>query len=154
MAVTVAIVGPKGLVGNEILEVLADRQFPFGAIRLLGSLRTAGSEVEYAGCRGRVELLGRGVFEGVDVAFFAAGPGVSGEYAPAAAAAGAASAACRGRPSICCVRKGCGARKEAPGRLPSTVCLRSEASSPAVPPCMSCRWWRRRARCSAIRASR
>ena len=34
---TVAVVGPKGLVGREILELLAQRQLPVGSIRLLGT---------------------------------------------------------------------------------------------------------------------
>jgi aspartate-semialdehyde dehydrogenase len=57
---------------------------------LLGSVRTAGGEVEHERSRRKIGLLGPGVFEGVDVAFFAAGPGVSSEHAPLAAAAGAA----------------------------------------------------------------
>src|SRR5262249_41036508 len=86
---TVAVVGPTGLVGGEILELLTTRQFPAGTVRLLGSLKTAGAEVEQAGRGEKIELLGPGSFEGVDLAFFAAGPTVSGEHAEAAPGAGA-----------------------------------------------------------------
>ena len=87
---TVAVVGPGGLVGREILELLEQRQFPVGSIRLLGTHRTAGAEVELAGRREKIALLTPQAFDGVELAFFAAGPGVAGEHAPRAAAAGAA----------------------------------------------------------------
>src|SRR2546426_11146644 len=88
--VTVAVVGPAGLVGREILELLKQRRFPVGSIRLLGTHRTAGAEVELAGRREKIALLTPQAFDGVELAFFAAGPGVAGEHAPRAAAAGAA----------------------------------------------------------------
>src|SRR2546426_5273351 len=88
--VTVAVVGPAGLVGREILELLKQRRFPVGSIRLLGTHRTAGAEVELAGRREKIALLTPQAFDGVELAFFAAGPGVAGEHAPRAVAAGAA----------------------------------------------------------------
>ena len=87
---TIAVVGPAGLVGREILELLGQRQFPVGSIRLLGTYRTAGAEVELAGRKEKIALLTPQAFDGVELAFFAAGPGVAGEHAPRAAAAGAA----------------------------------------------------------------
>ena len=87
---TIAVVGPAGLVGREILELLGQRQFPAGSIRLLGTHRTAGAEVELAGRKEKIALLTPQAFDGVELAFFAAGPGVAGEHAPRAAAAGAA----------------------------------------------------------------
>src|SRR2546422_10094578 len=88
--VTVALVGPAGLVGREILELLEERKFPAGSIRLLGTHRTAGAEVEVAGRKERIALLTPQAFDGVELAFFAAGPSVAGEHAPRAAAAGTA----------------------------------------------------------------
>ncbi len=85
----VAVVGPTGLQGEGILDQLRTREFPARAVRVFGSTRSAGAEVEYAGRREKVALLGAGSFEGIDLAFFAAGPGVAGEHAPAAVAAGA-----------------------------------------------------------------
>src|SRR5436305_15226360 len=87
---TIAVVGPKGLVGREILELLAQRQLPVGSIRLLGTHRTAGAEVEIAGRAGKIALLTPQSFDGVELAFFAAGPSAAGAHAPGAASAGAA----------------------------------------------------------------
>jgi aspartate-semialdehyde dehydrogenase len=88
-ALGVAVVGPSGLVGQEILELLDARQFPVGELRLLGSVRTAGSEVERGRRSERIALLDAESFDAIDVAFFAAGPKVAGEYCPVASAAGA-----------------------------------------------------------------
>ena len=87
---TVAVVGPAGLVGRELLELLEERQFPAGSIRLLGTHRTAGAEVEVQGRKEKIALLTPQALDGVELAFFAAGPGVAGEHAPRAAAAGTA----------------------------------------------------------------
>src|SRR6059036_3610832 len=54
---TIAVVGPAGLVGREILELLGQRQFPVGSIRLLGTHRTAGAEVELAGRKEEIALV-------------------------------------------------------------------------------------------------
>jgi aspartate-semialdehyde dehydrogenase len=84
-------------VGEEILDLLDDRRFPTGELRLLGSLRTAGGEIERAGMRTKIALLGSDSFAGLDLVFFAAGPTVSGEHAPRAADAGAAVIDCTSR---------------------------------------------------------
>jgi aspartate-semialdehyde dehydrogenase len=86
----VAVVGAASLAGREIVSLLEERQFPLGELRLLGSLRTAGKEVERAGRTEKVALLGAESFDGIDVAFFAGGPALAGEHAPVAVAAGAA----------------------------------------------------------------
>jgi aspartate-semialdehyde dehydrogenase len=85
----VAVVGATGMVGQEMLRVLKQRKFPVARLKALASERSAGSEVEWDGASVPVEALGEGVFEGVDVALFSAGAGVSRAYAPAAVAAGA-----------------------------------------------------------------
>jgi aspartate-semialdehyde dehydrogenase len=87
--VGVAVVGAAGLLGREILDVLDARHFPAREVRLLGTHRTAGGEVQRDGRTDKVALLGPSAFDDVDVAFFSAGPGVSGEYGPVAARAGA-----------------------------------------------------------------
>jgi len=89
-ALTVAIVGATGLVGEEIVELLEERRFPMRAVRFLGSLKTAGKVFEQHGHKETVALLGPQSFEGVDVALFSAGPTVAGQFAPLAASAGAA----------------------------------------------------------------
>src|SRR6187397_1824681 len=82
---TVAVVGANGLVGNEIIEVLEAREFPVERLKLLGSLKSAGTRTD----RGTIELLGPDAFTEIDVAFLAAGPAVAGEFVPIAVAAGA-----------------------------------------------------------------
>ena len=82
---TVAVVGAGGLVGNEVLEVLEARQFPAERVKLLGSLKTAGARTD----RGTIELLNPDAFADVDLAIFAAGPSVAGEFVSAAVSGGA-----------------------------------------------------------------
>ncbi|MHC5004774.1 MAG: aspartate-semialdehyde dehydrogenase, partial [Planctomycetota bacterium] len=63
-------------------------RLPHASLRLLASARTAGTSLRVAGRQLTVEALGPGSFEGVDVALFSAGGGVSREHAPAAVRAG------------------------------------------------------------------
>ncbi|HLK11062.1 MAG TPA: aspartate-semialdehyde dehydrogenase [Candidatus Binatia bacterium] len=96
-ALGVAVVGAAGLVGEEIVGLLRERRFPLGELRLLGSVRTAGKVVEEDGRRDTIGLLGPRSFADMDLVFFAAGPAIAGEHAPAAAAAGAAVIDCSSR---------------------------------------------------------
>jgi len=89
-ALTVAVVGATGLVGEEIVELLGERRFPMQAVRFLGSLKTAGKVFEEQGHKETVALLGPQSFDGVDLVLFSAGPTVAGQFAPLAASAGAA----------------------------------------------------------------
>lgn len=89
-ALTVAVVGAGGLAGREVVRLLDDRQFPMGAVRLLGSPRTAGMPFEEGARRGKVELTRAESFADVDVAIFAGGPTLAGDWAAAATTAGAA----------------------------------------------------------------
>lgn len=78
----VAIVGASGAVGQELLKVLAERQFPVTELRLFGSARSAGSSYMFNGRPVQVEELQHGdQFRGVDIAFVSAGGSVSKEYA-------------------------------------------------------------------------
>jgi aspartate-semialdehyde dehydrogenase len=85
---TVAIVGATGAVGEAMLSVLAERQFPIGKLHLLASSRSAGEKIEYGARKIVVEDLATFDPAGVDIALFSAGGGVSKEYAPKFAAAG------------------------------------------------------------------
>ncbi|MEI2796673.1 aspartate-semialdehyde dehydrogenase [Pseudoxanthomonas sp. F11] len=86
---TVAIVGATGAVGETMLSILAERDFPVGKLVLLASARSAGTQVDFKGQK--VDVLDLETFDpaGVDIALFSAGGGVSKEYAPKFAAAGA-----------------------------------------------------------------
>lgn len=86
---TVAIVGATGAVGETLLSILAERDFPIGELVPLASERSAGEQVEYGRRTFTVRNLADYDFAGVDIAFFSAGGSVSREHAPRAAAAGA-----------------------------------------------------------------
>ena len=86
---TVAVVGATGVVGRTMIQILNEREFPVGELRLLASGRSAGRTVSVDG---RTLEIGEAVpdaFDGVDIALFSAGADVSLELAPAAVARGA-----------------------------------------------------------------
>jgi len=85
----VAIVGATGAVGVELVRCLEERNFPLASLRLLASSRSAGRKVRFRGQTLTVEALGDDSFEGVDLALFSAGSGLSKVYGPKAVAAGA-----------------------------------------------------------------
>jgi aspartate-semialdehyde dehydrogenase len=88
-AYSLAIVGATGLVGREILQVLAERRFPVGELRLYSSFASAGDEVTSSGLSVVVQPLEHADFNGVDVAFLAAGEQVTAECAGRVREAGA-----------------------------------------------------------------
>ncbi|MSU70057.1 MAG: aspartate-semialdehyde dehydrogenase [Opitutaceae bacterium] len=85
---TVAIVGATGAVGQELLQLLHERNFPVAALRLFASVRSAGKLVTCAGKKYTMEEAKPGVFADVDLAFFAAGGPVTRKLAPDAVKAG------------------------------------------------------------------
>ncbi|MGQ4584092.1 aspartate-semialdehyde dehydrogenase [Lysobacter sp. F60174L2] len=87
--VNVAIVGATGAVGETMLKILAERQFPIGKLHLLASERSAGEKIEFGAKKIVVEDLAGFDPTGIDIALFSAGGSVSKEYAPKFAAAGA-----------------------------------------------------------------
>src|SRR4026207_710721 len=86
---TVAVVGATGVVGRTMIQVLNEREFPVGELRLLASGRSAGRMLSIDGQTHEIGEATQAAFEGVDVALFSAGAGASRELAPAAARAGA-----------------------------------------------------------------
>ncbi len=85
----VAIVGATGAVGIELLRCLEQRGFPLSRLRLLASARSAGRTLPFKGGSLPVEELTDASFDGIDIALFSAGKGVSKRYAPVAVQAGA-----------------------------------------------------------------
>ncbi|HEX7130614.1 MAG TPA: aspartate-semialdehyde dehydrogenase [Rhodanobacteraceae bacterium] len=85
----VAIAGATGAVGEALLSILAEREFPVGELVPLASERSAGGKVEFANTSLTVRNLADFDFKDIDIAFFSAGGKVSREHAPRAAAAGA-----------------------------------------------------------------
>lgn len=86
--VRVAILGATGAVGEELLRVLEEREFPVASLKLLASPRSAGSTLSFRGEALPVEAVTPDAFRGIDLAFFSAGASVSREYAPPALEAG------------------------------------------------------------------
>jgi len=84
----VAVVGATGAVGREMLEVLAQRDFPASEVVPFASARSAGSQVEYKGQQLTVRELKEDSFAGFDLALFSAGGSTSEKFAPLAAKAG------------------------------------------------------------------
>ena len=91
MAYTVAVVGATGSVGREMLNILAERQFPADTVHALASGRSQGDIIDFGedGRTLKVQNLEHFDFAGTDIALFAAGSEVAKRYAPIAAAAGA-----------------------------------------------------------------
>ncbi len=89
MSKRVAIVGATGAVGQELLKILAERQFPVTRLKLLASARSAGKSCAFKGETLTVEALAGDSFGDVDVAFFSAGGSISRNFADAAVDAGA-----------------------------------------------------------------
>jgi aspartate-semialdehyde dehydrogenase len=86
--VNVAVVGATGAVGETMIEVLEERDFPVDKLYPLASSRSAGSRIEFRGKQLTVQELERFDFKGVDIGLFSAGASVSKVHAPRAAAAG------------------------------------------------------------------
>jgi aspartate-semialdehyde dehydrogenase len=87
----VAVVGANGAVGEEILRVLGEVDFPHAKIVPLASARSAGQTVLYDGKEIVIKELTHTIFqeEDIEIALFSAGGSVSAEFAPSAAKAGA-----------------------------------------------------------------
>jgi aspartate-semialdehyde dehydrogenase len=86
--VDVAVVGATGAVGETMLDILHQRNFPVGKVYALASERSAGSRVSFGNKSLVVEDLATFDFSKVQVGLFSPGASVSAEYAPKAAAAG------------------------------------------------------------------
>jgi len=85
----VAVVGATGMVGAELLRVLAQRNFPSERVVALASERSKGLTVAYNGSSLQVEDVNELAFKGIDVALFAATGDIALMYGPAAAESGA-----------------------------------------------------------------
>ena len=84
----VAVVGATGAVGETMLSILAERNFPVGEVHALASSRSAGKRVEFGDKMLVVRDLAEFDFSKVQIGLFSAGASISKEYAPKAAAAG------------------------------------------------------------------
>jgi aspartate-semialdehyde dehydrogenase len=90
MGYRVAVVGATGNVGREMLQILAERQFPVSEVIALASDRSAGSEISFGEDDVlKVRSLDKFDFKGTDIVLSSAGAKISAAFAPKAAAAGA-----------------------------------------------------------------
>lgn len=85
----VAVVGATGAVGSRMIQMLEASTLPIKAIRLLATSRSAGKILTFKGQDIVVETTTETSFDGVDIALFSAGGGVSAKFAPYAVKAGA-----------------------------------------------------------------
>lgn len=84
----VAVVGATGAVGNEMIAVLEEREFPIETLRLFASERSEGVKLNFKGNEIAVETLKEDSFKGIDIALFSAGAERSKIWAPIAAKSG------------------------------------------------------------------
>ena len=89
MSYSVAVMGATGAVGQVMLEILAERDFPVNELRLLASSRSAGRKIDFRGESLTVQELTEDSFDGIDLVLSSAGGSLSRRFAPAAVEAGA-----------------------------------------------------------------
>ncbi|MFC1752469.1 aspartate-semialdehyde dehydrogenase [Thermoproteota archaeon] len=80
----VAVVGATGVVGQEILSILQERQFPVENLVALASERSEGTPIQFQKRLFKVQTLTKESFKGVDFALFSAGGAISKKFAPIA----------------------------------------------------------------------
>ena len=88
MGYKIAVAGATGAVGYELLNILAERDFPADRMVALASAKSKGREVSFGDETLVVEDLAAYDFSDTDIALFSPGGKVSAEHAPRAAAAG------------------------------------------------------------------
>jgi aspartate-semialdehyde dehydrogenase len=86
--VNVAIAGASGAVGEALIEILQEREFPVGELALLASPRSEGKRVQFNGKSVQIQRLDQFDFSNTQIGLFSAGGSVSAEFAPKAAAQG------------------------------------------------------------------
>ena len=86
---TVAVLGATGAVGQEMIKILQERDFPVGKLIPLASARSAGKTLKFKGEDVTIELACDEAFQGVDIVLGAAENHIAKQFAPAIVAAGA-----------------------------------------------------------------
>ncbi len=89
MSKNVAVVGVTGVVGQEMLRCLEERNFPVGELRVMASSRSAGKTTKFKGKDITIIEATTDAFEGIDIALMAVESDQSKEFSPAAVKAGA-----------------------------------------------------------------
>ena len=86
---TVAVLGATGAVGQEMMKILAERNFPVGKLIPLASARSAGKTLKFKGEDVTIQEAREDAFEGVDIVLGAAENDIAQKFAPAIVKAGA-----------------------------------------------------------------
>ena len=86
---TVAVLGATGAVGQEMIKILQERNFPVGKLVPLASARSAGKTLTFKGEEVTIQLACDEAFQGVDIVLGAAENDIAKQFAPAIVAAGA-----------------------------------------------------------------
>ena len=81
---SVAVAGATGAVGRKMLQILEERNFPVGNLKLLASARSVGKDFMFQGKNVIVQELLQDSFSDVDIALFSAGAEISRKFAPTA----------------------------------------------------------------------
>lgn len=89
MKINVGVVGATGMVGEIFLELMAERGFPVGELRLFASKKSEGHKMTFQEREIEVKALSENCFSGLDLVFFSSGDDISKEWAPQAVHAGA-----------------------------------------------------------------
>src|SRR5471030_1428675 len=84
----IAVIGATGTVGETLVQILEELDFPVGTLYLLAGSNSAGASVPFRGKNVRVKEVDEFDFKKAQLAFFAAGPAVTISFAPRATAAG------------------------------------------------------------------
>jgi len=87
-SVNVAVVGATGAVGEAMIEILAERDFPVEKLSLLASEKSVGTTLQFGRQSVKVENLDGFDFSDTQIALFSAGGSISAKYAPIAASQG------------------------------------------------------------------
>lgn len=88
MAYSIGILGATGAVGQELIRLLHERNFPMSDLRLLASARSAGKSISYEGRSWVIEEATEASFKDLDICIFSAGGSQSNAFAQAAVASG------------------------------------------------------------------
>src|SRR5277367_3309964 len=102
--INIAILGATGVVGQELLKILAQRNFPVGKLKLLGSARSKDFHMPFKDKEYPVEVVEKDSFKDIDLVLSAVGTDVSKKFVPIAIDSGATvidkSSAFRMEPSV------------------------------------------------------
>ena len=85
----IAVVGATGAVGQEIIDILEERNFPVGKLKLIASKKSEGKKISFLDKKIEIESIKKGIFEDIDIALFSIASDLSKKFAPQAVREGA-----------------------------------------------------------------